>query len=394
MIEEPTEPQFKSPGEPIDPEFPSTQTETPSHPPEIQSDAVFSEPPPKSGATRWLTTLKTRSQETLKKITQKPDQEKLKENLQKAIQNFDPHAALEWVSKTVQKRGTSFYGTLATLTLSAYFIADLTALMLEEYIPDPPITRSNRYESASGQTKSVNDYAAIFSRNLFNSQGLIPGEDTGDSPSSDLGGPPTKSTLPLNLVGTLIMSNEALSIATIEDKSLSIVYPVRMDDEVPNKIKIVKVEPKRVVFVNKASGRREYIELPEDLQNVGQTINIGRSSAVGSGIEKVAPTQFNVSRSEVDRTLADFNNILTQARAVPNFENGVASGYKLFQIVPGSIYDKLGLQNGDVIAGLNGQPINDPAKAFELLGELKTSNHMELQVKKDGRQSTYTYDIH
>jgi general secretion pathway protein C len=97
----------------------------------------------------------------------------------------------------------------------------------------------------------------------------------------------------------------------------------------------------------------------------------------------------------VDKALSDINNILTQARAVPNFENGVASGYKLFQIVPGSIYDKLGLQNGDVITGLNGEPINDPGKAFEMMSQLKTSNHLELQVRKEGKPaSTYTYDIH
>lgn len=93
--------------------------------------------------------------------------------------------------------------------------------------------------------------------------------------------------------------------------------------------------------------------------------------------------------------MKDFNTILTQARAVPNFENGQASGYKLFQIVPGSIYDKLGLKNGDVIAGVDGQPINDPAKAFELLGKLKEgASHMELQVKRNGQAQTYTYDIH
>ncbi|MBI2711865.1 MAG: PDZ domain-containing protein [Bdellovibrio sp.] len=75
-------------------------------------------------------------------------------------------------------------------------------------------------------------------------------------------------------------------------------------------------------------------------------------------------------------------------------ENGVPAGYKLFQIVPGSIYEKLGLVNGDVIAGVNGSPITDPGKAFEMISELKTSSHLELQVKRDGKPQTYTYDIH
>jgi general secretion pathway protein C len=79
---------------------------------------------------------------------------------------------------------------------------------------------------------------------------------------------------------------------------------------------------------------------------------------------------------------------------MPNSENGLPAGYKLTQIIPGSLYDKLGLQDGDIITGLNGQTINDPGKAFEMLNELKTSNHLELQIKKDGKPMNYVYDIH
>jgi general secretion pathway protein C len=204
-----------------------------------------------------------------------------------------------------------------------------------------------------------------------------------------------RTTLPFNLVGTMILENHVRSLATIEDKSAQIVYPVRVDDEIPAKAKIVSIEAKKVVFVNIATGRREFVDIPEDPNAVApkMVINARPSAAKGPGIEKLSATQFNISRNEVDKTLSDLNNVLTQARAVPNFENGAPAGYKLFQIVPGSIYDKLGLQNGDVIAGLNGNAINDPGKAFEMLSELKTQNHLELQVKKDGRTQTYSYDI-
>lgn len=316
-----------------------------------------------------------------------------RENLKKAIQNFDPQAATEWANRALQKQGTGFYGVLATITLSSFFLADLTALLVGEFIPEPPASRMGRFSTGSGRLKSVSDYEAIFARNLFNSAGNIPGEANSQSPTSDPGGTPVKTNLPLNLIGTLIMSNELRSIATIEDRSASMVYPVRIDDEIGEKIRILSIEPRRVIFLNKASSRREYIELPEDT-GTAPRITPGRpTAAAGAGIEKVAPNQFNIARSEVDRALGDINNILTQARAVPNIENGVAAGYKLFQIVPGSIYDKLGLQNGDIISGVNGELINDPARAFELLGGIKTASHLELQVRKDGRQMTYSYDI-
>ncbi|MFZ9595090.1 MAG: type II secretion system protein GspC [Bdellovibrionia bacterium] len=314
----------------------------------------------------------------------------------KTFQNFDPEQAQAWLSNTLKKKNTALYGTLITVVFSTYFLSDLTALVVGEMIPNPPPIRASAFGSLPLRSKTVSDYAPILSRNLFNSQGIIPGENSGGGPgNADPGGAPVKTSLPLNLIGTLIFENELWSIATLEDKSMQLVYPVRVDDEIPEKIRILKVEARRVTFLNKLSGRREFIELPEE-NSQNPRLSLGRSLSPGSsapGVEKVATNQYNVSRIEVDKALADFNNVLTQARAVPNFENGAASGYKLFQIVPGSIYDKLGLQNGDVIAGLNGTPINDPGKAFEMLGELKNANHLELQVKKDGKQMTYTYDI-
>ena len=53
---------------------------------------------------------------------------------------------------------------------------------------------------------------------------------------------------------------------------------------------------------------------------------------------------------------------------------------------PTSVYDKLELKNGDVIQGINGQPINDPKKAFEMISELKQSASM--QIERDGEQQT------
>jgi general secretion pathway protein C len=302
---------------------------------------------------------------------------------------------VEWASQSLQNRGYAFYGKLFTLVVCSYFLADVTALLVGRYIPEPPASRLARPMGAMNRTKTLDDYNAIFARNLFNRKGIIPGEENPSGPT-DLGGAPVPTTLPFNLVGTLILRDEMRSIATIEDKSASMVYPVRVDEEIPTKARILKIEPRRVTFVNTQSGRREFIELPEEPTNNAHISVGGGGAAKGPGIEQVSGNQFNISRSEVDKALADFNNILTQARAVPNFENGAPAGYKLFQIVPGSIYDKLGLKNGDTIMGVDGQPINDPAKAFELLGKLKEgASHMELAVKKpDGKTQNLTYDIH
>jgi general secretion pathway protein C len=316
-----------------------------------------------------------------------------KDTLKRSVQEFDPYASLDWLSRKAQNTGTSHYGPLIVIGLSTFFLADLTALIAEGYIPEPPVIRSSRYGGGATRTRTEGDFSIVFSRNLFNSQGLIPGEEAGPG-GPNLDAAPVKTSLPLTLIGILALQDERRSVATIEDKSAgSNVYAVQVDDEVANRFRILQIEPHRVIFINLSGNRKEFVELPEEARGKNPRLVVGGPSTGGAAIEQVSSNNFNVSRSEVDKTLSDLNSVLTQARAIPNFENGAPAGYKLFQIVPGSIYDKLGLKNGDVITGLNGSPINDPGKAFEMLSELKTSNHMELQVKKDGRMTTYTYDI-
>ena len=183
--------------------------------------------------------------------------------------------------------------------------------------------------------------------------------------------------------------------ATIEDKNENTVYPVRIDDEIPGKVKILSIEPTRVIFVNTASGRREFVDLPD--LNVGTSISIGAptgaSKGRGAGIEQLSPGQYNVSRTEIDKALSDMNKILTEARAIPHIENGVPSGFKLIQIVPGSIYDKLGLKDNDVLCGVDGDSINDPGQAFALLASLKTRSALELCVKRGGKMNNFSYLI-
>lgn len=313
-----------------------------------------------------------------------------------SVKNIQYLTLLEWASKALQKRGASFFGKLLTVLLCTFFLADVTAILAGRFIPDPPYVRPVSFIS-SRKSKVIDDYNTIFTRNLFNSKGLIPGDEATPGQTQDMGGPPVKTSLPFNLIGTLILEDSSRSIATIEDKSASAVYPVRVDDEIPTKARIIEIDARKVIFVNIGTGRREFVELPEDLDAKNPRITLGSRkgslSSSRSGIDQVTPNSFNIARSEIDKAMADFNNILTQARAIPNFENGLPNGYKLFQIIPGSIYQKLGFQNGDIITQLNGESANDPAKALAALQSLKDQKHYEISGKRDGRPFTYSYDF-
>jgi general secretion pathway protein C len=279
------------------------------------------------------------------------------------------------------------------LGLCSHFASEVNVAVIEKYVPEPAVVMNQTSMVTPGSNffKDTSDIPAIVRRNLFNSKGLLPGQDTeAEEAAPSVDSPATKTNLNITVIGVMVFSHQDLSIASLEDRDSKQTYPVRIGDEIPNRLKVIAIEEGKVIFINTANSRKEYLEY--DFQkNVSAMDTL---SGLGLGVSAGPRTGPQViSRQEVDLALSDLNNVLTQAKAVPNFEGGKPVGYKLFQIVSGSIFDKLGLKNGDVIVGLNGQPVTDPAKALELLADLKTSNHIEVQLKKDNTSFNYVYDI-
>ena len=358
----------------------------------------------KESMNRWKDMVLEKSSGALARLRPAAEKNRLRERLQDLLprdlagslpKNWDWRAILEFASQALQRRGAAFYGMLLSLGLSAFFLADLAALWVEGRLPEP---RAGGSAGDLGvrqvQQPREEEYALIWERNLFSSRGLLPGDVAPGAGGMDPGGAPQPSTLPLSLIGTLILRDELKSIATIEDKGASMVYPVRVQEEIPSKIRVISIEPRRVTFLNLASSRREFVELPDDgnMKALSVTGKPLVSAGGAPGIER-AGNNFAVPRTDLDRAFSDLNTVLTQARAVPHFENGVPAGYKLFQVMPDGFFGKLGLKDQDVICGIDNQPVNDPAKALELLGQLKTANHLELCIKRDGRQQNFSYDI-
>ena len=89
---------------------------------------------------------------------------------------------------------------------------------------------------------------------------------------------------------------------------------------------------------------------------------------------------------------ASMNEVLTDARCVPETLNGQVDGYRCFSIVPGSIYEKIGLQDNDVIYGIDGEKMDDPAKLFGGLANLKGStSDVSVAIRRDGKDMNLVF---
>jgi general secretion pathway protein C len=163
-----------------------------------------------------------------------------------------------------------------------------------------------------------------------------------------------------------------------------------------------RIEPEKVFITNLAEGRIEYLALNEPPGN-GETppivakletpVEKGDGKDIGEGIVKTGENTYGVPRSAVDGALNNLSELATQARVVPAFEGGKAVGFKLFSIKPGSLYSKIGLQNGDVINRINGYEMSSPEKGLEVYSKLKDSSNITVDVKRRGKPMTLDYAI-
>lgn len=281
-------------------------------------------------------------------------------------------------------------------------------------------------------TATSRDFTALVNANIFEGKReiVLPAAagSTGPSPndqSVEWWNAP-KSALRLRLVGTMAFSDNSLSLATIVDESQSgaagqlqaIADCVEIDTSEmgPEEARLVgkpapcnrigdvailkRIEPERVYIWNTSESHIEYLALNEPPAPAGAPTRVARSDAPAekpddgdSGIVKTGENTYGVARSTVDNALNDLSSLATQARVVPAFEGGKPVGFKLFSIKPGSLYSKIGLQNGDVINRINGYELNSPEKGLEVYGKLKDSSNVTVEVKRRGKPMTLDYTI-
>ena len=101
---------------------------------------------------------------------------------------------------------------------------------------------------------------------------------------------------------------------------------------------------------------------------------------------------FNFKRVWVDEQLANFEQLLNDARVVPIKKDG--KPYFMFQFIKKeSIYEKLGLQKNDIIIEINGFIVDSVAKALKLLEVLQSEREILLKVERGGTPEIFHYYI-
>ncbi len=225
---------------------------------------------------------------------------------------------------------------------------------------------------------------------------------------------PAKSDLRMALVATVLAERPRNSLATIADLSTRETHVLGVGDEVSG-MRLLGVERVRddrdatgngfrVVALVCNGGTKEYLDFEPGLEAPSGGPNVGVApvpmpargpgpATAMQGVRQLGDNKYEIDRGTLDSTLSDLNKIATQARIVPSFKNGVANGFKLFSIQPGSLYASIGIENGDVIQRVNGYELNSPEKALELYQKLRESQRVIINGERGGQTFEKVYEI-
>lgn len=195
--------------------------------------------------------------------------------------------------------------------------------------------------------------------------------------------PPAKtvrksSPLMLTLIGTFITSGQE-PYAIIEDKKKKDQEMFLLGDSVFDQATLKQIYKDRVEI--ERDGTLETLFLDDSL---GDTSDSSTSEDTDD---------FVIDEAEVDRGLENLPLLLTQARAVPYFKDGRSIGLRLFAIKTGSLYEKVGLRNGDILKTINGNSLGDISQALKLFEKLKEERSITLTLERAKQEREFRYTI-
>lgn len=247
----------------------------------------------------------------------------------------------------------------------------------------------------------------IVSRDLFGATRKAAGGTT--AAAGDTTGV-VATTLRLKLIGIAFLAPEhANNLATIQNLQDQSIELYRPGDTVSADARVQAVEMDRVILARQNGELEELLLNPEeakasapanpDQPPIPGTPPPGASpgSDLGDKVREVGQNQYVVQKSAIDETLGNLNTIITQAKVIPNFtgegDQRTVDGFRIYRIIPGSIFQYLGLQNGDVIKSINGQKMDNVEKGLQLLQSLRNESRFAISVERQGQPIEKHYEV-
>jgi len=189
------------------------------------------------------------------------------------------------------------------------------------------------------------------------------------------GTPPSGLDPDLKLVGTAVSGDPTRSLAVIQKRSTG-KQGAFWEGDWLGEFRIKKILSGQVVI---ETGSGEIVLTMRTFE-----------MADGPGPD---PKTGQLDAEEVDTVIPDYTALMQQIRVRSQFEGGRPAGFVIYKIEPGSIFERMGLANSDVIVKVNGKAITSSQPVVEFYEALIEGGTVALDVRREDRMQKLLFEI-
>lgn len=246
-----------------------------------------------------------------------------------------------------------------------------------------PAAEIKAQASTSAARDPLDAYKAIPERNLF-------GTTTKAISDKQAVGPAQQDVaLLVDLRGT-VAGDGKTGFAIVEEKGTRKQRLVKVGDAIAG-AKLVRIKRNAVDVL--IDGQERTLKMLETKEAPILPHSASVPSAAGPAGAAVPRGEIVINRAEIGAGLQDMGSMLRQAQVRPYFNAGVPDGFMISNIQAGSIYQRMGMVDGDIIQGVDSRKIQTADDMMTLFNTLKSASNMALSIRRGGRQETLNYQF-
>jgi general secretion pathway protein C len=268
---------------------------------------------------------------------------------------------------------------LLAITILSYETIDIFYKVISFSLIKQTATVKNNVPSTvikdNSKPDQLQNYGIITERNLFLStlKAISDKQSEGGLSDSD------QKFMDIDLKGT-VACNSSFGYIFIEERGSHKQKLYRIGDNIGS-AKLIKIT--RNTATLRSEGREITLKVKSTIEG----------SLLPNSPNSDMPRSMTLSKKAVNENLNDLKSIMNQAVVRPFFNEGVQDGYIVSNIAPNSLYEKMGLQNGDIIININNKPIQSAADLLQMVNLLQSGSRTALNVKRNGRIEAINYSI-
>lgn len=206
-----------------------------------------------------------------------------------------------------------------------------------------------------------------------------------------------ETKLSLKLQGILESSDETRGKAIIADGNTQALYQVGETLPQGRNVKLAQVLHDKVIIDNNGNFESLLLYTDADFQGMGSVVSSSvsnvpipqrRAVGVDKAPEHVQPGQVNeggdAATGTISREQLRAKSINEVVRFSLHQENGQVLGYRIRPGRDRETFEKLGLQNNDIVTSVNGIAVTDRNQLREMYKTMRTATEAQLEVNRDG----------